>query len=52
MGTVERLVVVVLFDRVDLLDVTGPPEVFALLQREMDEATGITWCWPRRPWIR
>ena len=37
---VERLVVVVLFERVDLLDVTGPPEVFALLQREMDEPTG------------
>ncbi|MEU0545116.1 helix-turn-helix domain-containing protein [Nocardia sp. NPDC005978] len=36
----ERLIVVVLFDRVDLLDVTGPPEVFALLQREMDEPTG------------
>lgn len=40
MGTIERLVVIVLFDRVDLLDVTGPPEVFALLQREMDDATG------------
>lgn len=40
MSTVERLIVVVLFDRVDLLDVTGPPEVFALLQREMDEPTG------------
>lgn len=39
-STVERLVVVVLFERVDLLDVTGPPEVFALLQREMDEPTG------------
>ncbi|MGW8649208.1 GlxA family transcriptional regulator, partial [Nocardia salmonicida] len=36
----ERLVVIVLFDRVDLLDVTGPPEVFSLLQREMDEPTG------------
>ena len=27
-------------DRVDLLDVTGPPEVFSLLQRELDEPTG------------
>ncbi len=36
----DRLVVIVLFDRVDLLDVTGPPEVFSLLQREMDEPTG------------
>lgn len=38
----NRLVVVVLFDRVDLLDVTGPAEVFSLLQREMDEPTGYT----------
>ncbi len=37
---IERLVVVALFERVDLLDVTGPPEVFSLLQREMDEPTG------------
>ncbi|KAF0849283.1 GlxA family transcriptional regulator [Nocardia caishijiensis] len=36
----ERLVVVVLFEGVDLLDVTGPPEVFSLLQRELDEPTG------------
>lgn len=36
----ERLIVIVLFDRVDLLDITGPPEVFALLQREMDEPCG------------
>ncbi|WP_336086189.1 GlxA family transcriptional regulator [Nocardia sp. SSK8] len=36
----DRLVVIVLFDRVDLLDVTGPPEVFSLLRREMDEPTG------------
>ncbi|HEY0186893.1 MAG TPA: DJ-1/PfpI family protein [Cellulomonas sp.] len=36
----ERLIVVALFDRVDLLDVTGPAEVFALLQREMDRPTG------------
>ncbi|WP_205879358.1 GlxA family transcriptional regulator [Leucobacter triazinivorans] len=39
---IERFVVVALFDRVDLLDVTGPPEVFSLLQREMDEPTGYT----------
>ncbi|MFD3703372.1 GlxA family transcriptional regulator [Nocardia sp. NPDC058658] len=37
---IDRLIVIVLFDRVDLLDVTGPPEVFSLLQREMDEPTG------------
>ena len=36
----ERRIVIVLFDRVDLLDVTGPPEVFALLQREMAQPTG------------
>ncbi|MBN9747372.1 AraC family transcriptional regulator [Amycolatopsis sp. A1MSW2902] len=36
----KRLVVVVLFDRIDLLDVTGPAEVFSLLQREMDRPTG------------
>ncbi|MFC4374101.1 GlxA family transcriptional regulator [Nocardia halotolerans] len=36
----DRLVVIVLFDQVDLLDVTGPPEVFSLLQREMTEPTG------------
>ncbi|GAB2560465.1 GlxA family transcriptional regulator [Nocardia heshunensis] len=40
MGTLERFVVIVLFDRVDLLDVTGPPEVFALLAREMNGETG------------
>ncbi|MDH0868027.1 DJ-1/PfpI family protein [Mitsuaria sp. GD03876] len=40
MAPIERLIVIVLFDRVDLLDVTGPAEVFALLQREMDEPTG------------
>ncbi|MEU6859649.1 DJ-1/PfpI family protein [Glycomyces sp. NPDC046736] len=33
----ERLVVIVLFDGVDLLDVTGPPEVFALLRLEIGE---------------
>jgi transcriptional regulator GlxA family with amidase domain len=37
---IERLVVVALFERVDTLDVTGPSEVFSLLQREMDEPTG------------
>lgn len=40
MAPIERLIVIVLFDRVDLLDVTGPAEVFSLLQREMDEPTG------------
>lgn len=36
----NRTIVVVVFDQVDLLDVTGPPEVFALLQRELDRPTG------------
>ncbi|GAA2816216.1 GlxA family transcriptional regulator [Streptomyces showdoensis] len=40
MSSVGRLVVIVLFEGVDLLDVTGPPEVFALLRRETDDATG------------
>ncbi|MFD0277383.1 GlxA family transcriptional regulator [Kitasatospora sp. NPDC127111] len=40
MSTVERLVVIVLFEGVDLLDVTGPPEVFSLVRRETDDATG------------
>ncbi|WP_406113332.1 GlxA family transcriptional regulator [Streptomyces sp. NBC_01014] len=40
MSTVERLIVIVLFEGVDLLDVTGPPEVFALLGRETDGTTG------------
>ncbi|WP_406194947.1 DJ-1/PfpI family protein [Kitasatospora sp. NBC_01560] len=40
MSTVERFIVVVLFEGVDLLDVTGPPEVFSLVQRETDDATG------------
>jgi len=40
MSTVGRLVVIVLFEGVDLLDVTGPPEVFALLRREIDDPTG------------
>ncbi|GAA4004019.1 DJ-1/PfpI family protein [Allokutzneria multivorans] len=35
----SRLVVIVLFDGVDLLDVTGPPEVFSLLRRELGDAT-------------
>ncbi len=35
----RRLVVLVLFDGVDLLDVTGPPEVFSLLRRELGDAT-------------
>ncbi|WP_031156431.1 GlxA family transcriptional regulator [Streptomyces erythrochromogenes] len=40
MNSAGRLVVVVLFEGVDLLDVTGPPEVFALLRREVGDATG------------
>ncbi|MCF3131146.1 GlxA family transcriptional regulator [Streptomyces olivochromogenes] len=40
MGCIQRLVVVVLFDGVDLLDVTGPPEVFTLLERELDGDSG------------
>ncbi|GAA1935634.1 GlxA family transcriptional regulator [Kitasatospora viridis] len=40
MNTVNRLIVVVLFEGVDLLDVTGPPEVFSLVQRETDDLTG------------
>ncbi|ARP91601.1 AraC family transcriptional regulator [Bordetella genomosp. 9] len=40
MTNVKRLIVIVLFEHVDLLDVTGPAEVFSLLQREMDEPTG------------
>jgi transcriptional regulator GlxA family with amidase domain len=39
MDRAGRLIVIVLFDGVDLLDVTGPPEVFAMLKRELgDEA--------------
>lgn len=37
---VERLIVIVLFEGVDLLDVTGPPEVFSLARRETEEAAG------------
>ncbi|MEU5086022.1 DJ-1/PfpI family protein [Streptomyces sp. NPDC021356] len=40
MSVVERLVVIVLFEGVDLLDVTGPPEVFSLVRREMPGPTG------------
>ncbi|MEU2435605.1 GlxA family transcriptional regulator [Streptomyces rubradiris] len=40
MHTVERLIVIVLFEGVDLLDVTGPPEVFALARRETEDAAG------------
>ncbi|MFD7461232.1 MULTISPECIES: GlxA family transcriptional regulator [unclassified Streptomyces] len=40
MSTVERLVVIVLFEGVDLLDVTGPPEVFSLVRREVPETAG------------
>ncbi|MFE4588416.1 GlxA family transcriptional regulator [Streptomyces laurentii] len=38
--TVRRRIVIVLFDGVDLLDVTGPPEVFSLALRETKEAAG------------
>ncbi|CAL9669738.1 HTH-type transcriptional activator RhaR [Streptomyces sp. enrichment culture] len=37
-SAVRRLIVIVLFEDVDLLDVTGPPEVFSLARRETDEA--------------
>ncbi|MFI2409804.1 GlxA family transcriptional regulator [Streptomyces sp. NPDC018947] len=40
MNTVRRLIVIVLFEGVDLLDVTGPPEVFSLARRETEEAAG------------
>jgi transcriptional regulator GlxA family with amidase domain len=40
LAALERLIVVMLFDGVDLLDVTGPSEVFALLRRETDAAAG------------
>ncbi|WP_121182094.1 GlxA family transcriptional regulator [Nocardiopsis sp. Huas11] len=40
MSPTRRLVVIVLFEDVDLLDVTGPPEVFALVRREMGEEAG------------
>lgn len=38
MGAVKQRIVIMLFEGVDLLDVTGPPEVFALLRRETPEA--------------
>jgi transcriptional regulator GlxA family with amidase domain len=38
--TTGRLIVIVLFEEVDLLDVTGPPEVFHLARRETEEAAG------------
>ncbi|MEU2681229.1 helix-turn-helix domain-containing protein [Streptomyces sp. NPDC007107] len=40
MSIVSRLIVIVLFGGVDLLDVTGPPEVFSLARRESEEAAG------------
>jgi transcriptional regulator GlxA family with amidase domain len=40
LNAVKRLIVIVLFEGVDLLDVTGPPEVFSLARRETDEAAG------------
>ncbi|WP_432098196.1 GlxA family transcriptional regulator [Streptomyces sp. WAC 04229] len=40
MNTVGRLIVIFLFEDVDLLDVTGPPEVFSLARRETHEAAG------------
>lgn len=40
MAVTRRLIVIVLFEHVDLLDITGPAEVFSLLQREMDAPTG------------
>ncbi|MER7374704.1 GlxA family transcriptional regulator [Streptomyces lanatus] len=39
-GYVNRLIVIVLFEGVDLLDVTGPPEVFSLVPRETTERVG------------
>ncbi|WP_415950127.1 GlxA family transcriptional regulator [Streptomyces sp. KLOTTS4A1] len=36
--TAKRLIVVVIFEDVDLLDITGPPEVFALARRETADA--------------
>ncbi|MEV7598064.1 DJ-1/PfpI family protein [Kitasatospora sp. NPDC089797] len=41
MEPARRLIVIVLFEGVDLLDVTGPPEVFSLVRRESgDDDTG------------
>ena len=42
MANIKRLIVMVLFEHVYLLDVTGPAEVFSLLQREMDEPCKVT----------
>ncbi|MEU6393268.1 helix-turn-helix domain-containing protein [Streptomyces sp. NPDC046939] len=39
-ASTRRLIVIVLFEGVDLLDVTGPPEVFSLALRETEEAAG------------
>ncbi|MEU6477506.1 helix-turn-helix domain-containing protein [Streptomyces sp. NPDC047017] len=39
-GSSRRLIVIVLFEGVDLLDVTGPPEVFSLARRETRDAAG------------
>lgn len=36
----SRLVAIMIFDGVDLLDVTGPPEVFALLGRDLKKDPG------------
>ncbi|MFG3226788.1 GlxA family transcriptional regulator [Kitasatospora sp. NPDC048194] len=36
----QLLIVIVLFEGVDLLDVTGPPEVFSLVRRETDDGSG------------
>ncbi|MGA5042010.1 GlxA family transcriptional regulator [Streptomyces capoamus] len=38
--TAGPTIVIVLFEGVDLLDVTGPPEVFSLALRETEEAAG------------
>ncbi|MER6999451.1 DJ-1/PfpI family protein [Streptomyces sp. NPDC000410] len=40
MSGIKRFIVVLLFEGVDLLDVTGPAEVFSLFQRETGDATG------------
>lgn len=40
LGPLTRLIVIVLFEGVDLLDVTGPPEVFSLVPRETEDAAG------------
>ncbi|MFC7485326.1 GlxA family transcriptional regulator [Knoellia sp. CPCC 206453] len=40
MGIERRRIVIVLFEGIDLLDVTGPPEVFSLARRESPDAAG------------